>query len=125
VGGDADWALSALADGLRRMKEDCEKKGQQMTWLVFTRRRLEPLYTGKDVESLEETAQAVRAEFGKLISRDEVSNRQKTGEKKLERMVRDVLSEYCPDADEIDDELERLKLILTQAFRQDGRPKAH
>ncbi len=119
---DADWARRTLAEALRQMKRECEEKGQRAIWLVFKRRRLEPLFLGKEAESLEETADAVRARLGEPLLARKMSELQKTGERKLRRIIRDILSAWCPDADEIDADEERLKQALASDIRRGRRP---
>jgi hypothetical protein len=114
---DVAWARSILGQALRRMKRECQAKSQRAIWLIFKRRRLEPLLFGRECESLEETASAVRQTLGEGITLDQVSARQKTGERKLCLHRWNVLSEYCHDADEIAAEEQSLFEILTRSFR--------
>jgi hypothetical protein len=114
---DIAWARALLADALRRTKRDCERKGQRIVWIIFKRRDLYPLLHGKQTETLEETAAAVLRLTGCRVSKNQVSDRQTTGERKMRRHRRDILSEYCRDAEEITEEEDRLVEVLVRALR--------
>jgi hypothetical protein len=108
---DIVWARGVLEEALQKMKSECRGKDQKAVWVIFQRRMLTPLLEGAKAESLKETVAFMEKTSGEPLCRD-VSDYQTTGDRKLKRHVRDVLSEYCRDAEQIEEELEDFKQIL-------------
>jgi hypothetical protein len=118
---DIVWARGVLDEALQKMKAECYEKNQRIVWVIFQRRMLTPLLESRKAESLNETVAFVEKAFGQPLSRD-VSDYQTTGDRKLRRWVRDVLSEYCRDAEQIEEELEDLKQILRHGVHRKNPP---
>ncbi len=106
LGCDIEWAHSILQQALAKMFANCLAKKQQIIWTIFERRRVPTLLTGAEVEKLPDTIEFVRRTCGVTLSDKEFSSRQKTGEFKFAHCVRDVLSEICRDAEEIESEMQ-------------------
>jgi DNA-directed RNA polymerase specialized sigma24 family protein len=103
---DVGWAREIMRQALETMRTECRKKKQDDLWAVFKRRRLRTLRDGSEIESLVATADALKRKFGVTLMIQKVSNLQSSGDRKLRRHVRNVLSEYCRNKEEIDHELE-------------------
>lgn len=123
-GGDVEWARRVLAEALRRMRKECRGKGQRIMWHVYERRRLRPLLRGEETESLDATVSFIEGKFQINISTKQISNWQKSAERKISRLRDDVLSEYCRDAAEIAYERQKLMEALLQAVRYGRRRRA-
>jgi hypothetical protein len=102
---EREWARRVLDDALVQLEDDCKRAQQQVIWTIFLRRRLFPLAGGEPAESLDETAAYLQRAFSEALDRQQISNLQKTAERKLNRCIRDVLAEYCPNAEDIEEEL--------------------
>ena len=118
LGFDIEWARRVLHQALATMKADCSKRNQNVIWAVFERRRLGTLVDGEQVESLTDTIDYIRQHFGLTLTSQDVSNRQITGDRKFARVVRDVLCEYCRDAEEIETELGHFIELLRKAIQK-------
>jgi DNA-directed RNA polymerase specialized sigma24 family protein len=119
-GGDMEWAYEVLTQSLNSLRNGFEKKGQCVHMTVFARRRLPVLLGDAEIESLDETVGYIGASLGEKISRDEVSNRQKTTERALREHLITVLSDYCGSEEEILEELEHVCNSLVAANQDAG-----
>ena len=99
------------------MRAECLKKKQEIIWAVFERRRLGTLLAGAEIEKLTDTVEFLKTTRGVTLSEQEISNRQLTGDAKFRRFLRDVLSEYCRDAEEIEQELQAFIELLGEMMR--------
>jgi hypothetical protein len=106
------WARRVFIQALQQLEADCKQGNHQLTWIIFLRRRLFPLAGKEPAESLEQTVAHVLQAYGQVLTPQQVSNRQKTAEQKLSRYIRDVLAEYCRNAEDIEEELLGLIDIL-------------
>jgi hypothetical protein len=117
---DVEWARRIIVDALHRMMSQCAQKHQYVTKAVFERRRLMPLLQARKPESLEETAQFLLDTFKEILPIKKVSEQQVLGDKKFRRFLDDVLSEYCRDAAEIEEERQHLMDILQNDLNRGG-----
>jgi hypothetical protein len=117
---DIEWARRIVVDALHRMMSQCVRKNQHVTRTVFERRRLVPLLQDKKPESLEETAKFILDTFHESVPLKKISEQQILGDKKFRRFIDDVLSEYCRDAAEIEDERQRLMDLLQHDLNRGG-----
>ena len=123
------WARQVLNDALLQLETGCKKASQGVLWIIFLRRRLFPLAGTAPAESLAETAEHVRLVLHQTLTPQQISNLQKTAERKLYRCIRDVLAEYCPNAEDIEEELlafiEILKGGISLPTRLRPQPRAN
>ncbi len=106
------WARSIWNEAVRQFESQCRQADQALIWAVFLRRRLFPLEARHTAETLDQTVEYVHHTFGKTLRRQQVSNWQKTAERKMDRCVRDVLADGCANAEDIQEELLSLIQIL-------------
>lgn len=114
--GDIEWARAVLHEALKRTKTHFQKKRKDCIWAVFERRRLGGLSLKTELESMRETAEFLRRTFGRSFSPQDISNQLKTAERSVNVHVRDLLTEYCRDDEEIKEELARLVDLLREGL---------
>ncbi|MEM7475307.1 MAG: hypothetical protein AAF483_09975 [Planctomycetota bacterium] len=86
---DKAWALEVLASALGKMKEACDKEGDQARWSIFDSRVLGPLLDDADVPEYAELAE----KFG-LANEKAAMNILVTAKRQLGRVMREVIREY-------------------------------
>jgi len=109
---EKEWARRVIIQALLELETDYKQGNQELLWIIFLRRRLFPLAGQEPAESLEQTVAYVQRAYGKVLTRQQISNCQKSAERKLNRCVRDVLAEYCRSEEDIEEELLALIEIL-------------
>jgi|GEM_PF-5442978 len=87
---EAEWAQNLFEMTLKRMKTECEAKGQK-TWKVFELRFLEPARTGQRPPALKEIAKVVGLE-----NATKVQSQIEVGKRKFQRHFRAVVAAYLP-----------------------------
>jgi len=110
---EKEWARRVFLDALLELESGCKQGNQELIWIIFLRRRLFPLAGQEPAESLEQTVACVQRAYGKVLTPQQISNCQKTAERKLSRCISNVLAEYCRDAEAIEKE----KLALIEILR--------
>jgi RNA polymerase sigma-70 factor (ECF subfamily) len=106
------WARSVVREAVERMRKQCDASGRTDVWGVFQSRVLAPILEG-----------AEPADYGELVkqfgfkSPSQASNVLMTAKRMYERVLRGVVGEYARDVQEIDDEIDQLRDILSRAGR--------
>lgn len=98
---DAAWAQSVMRQALERMQAECEKSGRQDIWEVFNLRLLKPA-----LEEIEPMAYEQLVERFQFQSPAQAHNTLATGKRMFLREIREVIAEYAPVPEEIDQELD-------------------
>ena len=89
---DKAWARGVLAEVLRRMRVECERKGNERIWEVFRLRLLEPLLDGKPPPQYEEMVER----FG-FKDEAQAGNALITAKRMFPRVLREVVAEVLHD----------------------------
>jgi RNA polymerase sigma-70 factor (ECF subfamily) len=104
---DMAWAMTVLAEGVRRMRAECDAKRRADLWEVFHERALAPL------RGCEPVAYKLLAERMGLESDKQAANRFVIALEMFRRNVRAVLAEYA--GDDAEAEARDLRQILSGA----------
>ncbi|MEM6471435.1 MAG: hypothetical protein AAF802_17870 [Planctomycetota bacterium] len=86
---DRAWALDVLASALARMKEDCEKEGNDARWAIFEQRVLSPLLDDFEIPDYADLANDFE-----LANEKAAMNMLVTAKRQMGRVLRDVIREY-------------------------------
>jgi hypothetical protein len=106
---DVAWAQTVLLESLRRMCEDCRKRGREKLWSLFELRVVAPILTG-----------AAPMDYAQLVERlsiaspEKASNLLVTAMRQFRQVLKRVVEEYAED-EEIESELVDLHTILVAA----------
>lgn len=106
---DVEWARHLLKMALSRMETECRATGKAMVWAVFDDRLLNPLLHGKQATPYDLLSRQLKL-------KNAVSARERLYEAKkiFKRTLKSVVSEYTATKQEVDEELNELKIILGQ-----------
>jgi hypothetical protein len=104
---DLDWARNVLGETLGRMERQCATGERAAIWIVFEARILKPL-----LEDVEPVSYEDLINNRGLESPAQASNYLITAKRMFARFLREVVSEYTKDDQEIEAEIEDLKAIL-------------
>lgn len=105
----AVWAEEVISQALLRMKTQCERSGRSDMWGVFQDRIVGPTLEGTKPVGYGELIE--RFGFG---SPAQASNALITAKRMYARILRTVLAEYTRDDQEINEEIDELKGILSR-----------
>lgn len=105
----AVWAEEVIAQALLRMKTQCQRSGRSDMWGVFQDRIVGPTLAGTKPVGYGELIE--RFGFG---SPAQASNALITAKRMYARILRTVLAEYARDDQEINEEIDELKGILSR-----------
>jgi RNA polymerase sigma-70 factor (ECF subfamily) len=106
---DVEWGRQILRRVLAEMRAECESSGRTDIWGVFDSRIVQPILARTKPLPYEALVQRFN-----LQSPMQASNMLITGKRMFARILRAVVSEYAED-DEIEDEIEELRQIFSQA----------
>lgn len=115
-GFDVEWARQTLADGVRRMRQECETSGRPELWGLFELRVLGPSLEGATPPPYEEVVRR----FG-FQTPAQASNALTTTKRMFVRILRCLVGEYAESEREIDEEIDDLKAVLARAGAAQGR----
>jgi len=106
---DLAWARGVINEALRKMRQQCESSGRMQLWGIFECRVVGPtLHAAAPIDY----AQLVER-FG-FQSPSQASNALTTAKRMYARALRDAVSEYARDEEEIEAEIKELREILAQ-----------
>jgi RNA polymerase sigma-70 factor (ECF subfamily) len=106
---DRVWAREVVAEGVRRMRWECEKSNRPDLWGMFEHRVLAPSLDGAALSSYDKLVK----DFD-LRDPAQASNILMTAKRMFARILRGVLSESAEDDAEIEADLRDLKRVLAQ-----------
>jgi hypothetical protein len=107
---DLAWAREALAEAVRRMRDQCVATGQADLWDVLEVRVLAPALDAAEPLPYSELVRR----FGYATPK-QAANALVTAKRRLEHALRSVLAEYTADEDELERELAGLGRALAAA----------
>ena len=107
---DVEWAKQAVEVAVSRMRRECEAGGRADVWGVFKARVLEPALADAEPVPYERLVPEL-----KLASAEQASNLLATGKRMFARNLREVAAEYADDEADAEEEVRRLKRVLSQA----------
>ncbi len=107
---DSAWAREVIAEGVRRMRWECEKSDRPDLWGVFEARVLAPSLHGVAPTGYDKLVKDLE-----LRSPEQASNVLMTAKRMFARSLRGVLSESAENEQEIEEDLRDLKTILSQS----------
>jgi RNA polymerase sigma-70 factor (ECF subfamily) len=107
---DVEWAKQAVDVAVGRMRRECESGGRADLWAVFKSRVLDPALS----DAVPVPYERLVPQF-KLASPQQASNLLATAKRMFTRNLREVVAEYAEDDADADEEVERLKKILSGA----------
>ena len=107
---DVEWAKQAVEVAVGRMRRECEAGGRADVWGVFKARVLDPALAEADPVPYERLV----PELG-LDSAEQASNLLATAKRMFGRNLREVAAEYADDEADAEEEVRRLKRILSGA----------
>ena len=105
---DVEWAKQAVDVAVGRMRRECESGGRLDLWGVFKARVLDPALSGAEPVSYEDLVPGLS-----LASAQQAGNLLTTAKRMFMRNLREVVSEYAEDDEDVDAEVGRLKRILS------------
>ena len=108
---DVVWARELIAEALRRMKCECEKSGRAEIWAVFECRVVKPAF-----EAAEPMPYELLIERFGLRTPMQASNLLTTAKRMFARSLRSVAREYVGDEELVDQEIDDLRSILSEAY---------
>ncbi len=106
---EVTWARSVLREAVDQMRDHCEATDRMDVWGVFQLRVLAPILDGAEPANYRELVKR----FG-FRSPSQASNVLMTAKRMYERVLRSVVGEYARDAQEIDEEIDQLREILSR-----------
>lgn len=106
---DVEWARTVLYQALSEMKDECRASGKDVIWKIFEYRLLRPLLNGEQTPNY-----ATIVERFRLKSSIQAANLLVTAKRTFARMLRTTVKQYARDAEDIEDEIEDLKQLLSQ-----------
>jgi DNA-directed RNA polymerase specialized sigma24 family protein len=112
---DQAWGREVLAQATARMESECRESSREDIWGVFQAKVLDPLMGGGSAVRYEELV----ARYG-LESPLQASNVLLTGKRMFRRHLRGVIGEYAGGERSVDEEIEDLKKILSDARARSG-----
>ena len=107
---DVAWAREALAEALRRVRDECLACGRADLWEVLEVRVLAPALDGAEPLAY---AEMVRR-FGYATPK-QAANALVTAKRRLEQALRSVVAEYASDEQDLEHELAALAAALAAA----------
>jgi hypothetical protein len=115
AGSDGDefavaWARAIVAETLRRMEAECERKACQGRWRIFKARLLDPLLDGAETPSHDELADRLGFQ-----SSAAASNVLITARRQFDRLLHEVVAEYAGAKAEVELEIRELMRVLSEA----------
>lgn len=106
---DVEWAKQAVEVAVVRVRRECEAGGRQDLWGVFKARVLDPALNGDEPASYEQLVPELR-----LGSAEKAANLLATSKRMFARNLREVAAEYAEDDADAQDEVRRLRQVLSQ-----------
>lgn len=107
---DVEWAKQAVEVAVSRMRRECAAGGRADVWGVFKARVLDPTLADAEPAPYERLVPEL-----KLASAEQASNLLATGKRMFSRNLHEVVAEYADDDADAEEEVRRLKRILSQA----------
>lgn len=104
---DLEWARQIMALAIERMRKECDEKGRNDLWEVFTCRVLEPALEQTPLPSYESLVQR----FG-FESPTQASNLLITAKRMFRRALVDTVRDTVADESQVEEEIRDLKAIL-------------
>ena len=105
---DREWASQVINQTLARMEANCRQWGRLDLWEIFRGRVLATAFDSAPPTPYEQLA----ARFG-FSSNDQAANALVTAKRLFGRLLREVISEYAPDAADLEDEIRDLRAALS------------
>ena len=109
---DVEWARQILSEVMKRMQVECQVKEREDLWGVFQGRILGPILHGVPPVEYDE----LTSQFD-YKSPTQASNAQITTKRMFARTLREVISEYATDEDDVEDEIRDLQQLLAKVKR--------
>ncbi len=103
------WATAVLEETVRRVKEDCQSKGQNRQWQAFDERVLRQIVYGNNSTPINSMIETLNAH-----DRQDVYSMIHTIKRKLIRTMREVVAETVKQPEDIETELKNLRQFLNQ-----------
>ena len=103
------WARSVLDQAIAQMRRHCEQFNRPDCWGLFECRVLNPILHDAAPTDYDE----LRRQFG-FQSPAQASNVLMTAKRMFARVLRSVVGEYARDDDEIEEEMGRLRQVLSE-----------
>jgi len=110
---EMDWAREVLGQAVDQMRDECRASARMNLWGVFEGRVLEP--TLRNTEPVPYAALVAQFNFA---SPAQASNMLVTANRMFQRILRSVVGRYEKTPEEIDEEIQDLKRILTGSRRE-------
>ncbi len=101
------WAREMLASVLVAMERECQEIGRPDVWIIFRGRILAPIFAG-----VAPVAYPDLAKQAGVASSLQAANLLVTAKRMFVRLLREAISEYAQDDQEIDDEIQDLQEAL-------------
>ena len=105
---EVEWAKQLLSDTVKKMQQNCVISGQSDVWDIFQGRMLDPILLGAEPVSYQRLVE----QHG-LVSPDQASDLRSTAKRKFRATLREVIGEYEPDEEMIDEEIADMIRILS------------
>jgi RNA polymerase sigma factor (sigma-70 family) len=115
VAFDQAWAQQVMEETLKRMRTECQNSNRQDIWEVFVGRILQPL-----LEDAPPVSYRTLVKRHGYRSPDQAGNVLITGKRMFVRILRQAVSEYTSNENEIRREINDLKEILAGAGAWSG-----
>ncbi|CAN5351891.1 sigma factor [soil metagenome] len=107
---DVEWARTVVTQTMDQMRAECEKSDRADVWQIFDARVIGPTIRGEDPPDYETLVARTGA-----ASPLQLSNLLVTAKRMFIRTLRDVVSEYARDEEELEEEIRDLRKILGAA----------
>ena len=104
---DREWAAQVINQTLARMEANTRQWGRLDLWEIFKGRVVAPAFDNAAPTPYEQ----LTGRFG-FSSNDQAANALVTAKRLFARLLREVISEYAPDADDLEEELRELRAAL-------------
>ncbi len=104
------WAREVLAEAVRRMRADCEKRDRVEIWRLFEQRVVGPSLGDMDPVPYEELVERLG-----FKSPSQAYNALVTAKRTFVRSLESVVGEYVADGEGVEAEIRELRAILSRA----------
>lgn len=105
---DRQWAATVLDIAMCRLEESCNREGLGQHWIAFEARVKGPAVYGTEPASIDSLLKALDAS-----GPEEISSMLHTVKRKFRSIYRDVVAETIVDPDQLDEEIQQLKELLS------------
>lgn len=106
---EASWARQVVHTAIHEMQQKCEREGKMEIWLLFDARVLGPLLRQEPPTPYTELVQRCQ-----LASPSAASNLVISGKRMFTRTLREVVTQYAGDPQNVDEEIMELRKILSR-----------